>query len=135
MTSRILKAAIAAGVLGAGALGASSASASLTPGQYNLAGIQTICVVAGGTWYGETFSGWSGKWFVGPVSEDGYYLQGNYGSGVGNDSITVGRRSIDWSEWRDDGSFNNFVDGALTRVKGACTPPASRANLHKNPLD
>ena len=136
MTSRNLKSLLAAAaVASVGVLGACGASAALMPGQYQLAGIQTICLVSDGTWYGETFGPWSGKWFAGPTKEDSYYLQGNYASGVGNDSITVQGKTIDWSEWRDDGSFNNFVDGALTRVKGKCTPPAARANLHKNPID
>ncbi len=137
MKTKILGAAlIASAALAAGALAPSAASASLAPGNYEVAGIQQICLVAGGTWYGETFGPWGGNWFAGPTRDDGTIIFGNYASGAGNDSMVVkGHSSVDWTEWQDNLSFQNFVDGTFAKIPGACTPPAARINRTHNPQD
>ena len=60
-------------------------------------------------------------------------LFGNYASGVGNDVIealggaATGGAS-DWTEWRDDLSFQTFLDDVTwSFVKTVCDPPAAVA--------
>jgi len=107
-------------VLAATALISAAANAkSLTPGLYNADGLQTICLVSGGTWYSPSYgSGWSGQWEV--VNGDTHII-GNYLSGEGNDSIVIAK-SLTWDEWRDDLSFVNLLDPiTFTKISGRCT--------------
>lgn len=140
MKTKILSAALlASAVLGVGALAPSAASA-VTAGNYMAGGIQPICLVADGTWYGEVFPGWHGTWGTGPTKDDAFVLHGNYAAGggafgTGNDAMVIQGQTVDWTEWRDDESFQNFIDSSFTRIKGKCTPPAARANPHPNPMD
>jgi hypothetical protein len=108
---------------------------TLKPGNYNFAGLQQICLVSGGTWYGETYPSWSGTWGAGPTKEDATIMHGNYNSGAGNDSMVVTGGSVDWTEWSDDESFQNFIDSTVSRIPGKCTAPDARATTKKNPMD
>ena len=108
---------------------------TLRPGNYNLAGIQQICLVKGGTWYGESFPSWGGTWGAGPTKDDATIMHGNYSSGAGNDSMVLAGGGVDWTEWSDDESFQNFIDSTVTRIPGNCTAPAARATIKKNPMD
>ena len=137
MKTKILGAAlIASAALAAGALAPSAASASLAAGNYEVDGIQQICLVSDGTWYGETFHAWGGHWLAGPTRDDGTLIFGNYNSGAGNDSMVVeGTRSVDWTEWSDDGTFGTFIDGTFAKIRGPCTPPAAGINRTRNPQD
>ena len=135
MNRKTLAAALTASVAVATMALAPSAQASLSPGNYNVAGIQQICLVSDGTWYGETFSGWGGRWFAGPTRDDGTLIFGNYSGGLGNDSMVVGGHNLDWTEWQDDQSFQTFLDTTITKIKGACSPPAAKVNIRKHPMD
>jgi hypothetical protein len=119
------------------ALAPATASArTLRPGDYSLGGIQSICLKKNGTWYGESFGPWSGQWKAGPTREDSTLIYGNYASGAGNDTLVVsGGGSTDWNEWRDDLSFQNFLEITVTRTSGTCSAPAARVTTHKNPMD
>ena len=135
MKTKILSAALlASSVLAMGAF-ASSATAAAAPGNYNAGGIQPICLLANGTWYGEAFSGWGGTWGPGPTTEDATILHGNYASGAGNDSMNIKGRSVDWTEWQDDESYQAFLDTTFTKIRGACTPPVASAGHHQHPMD
>ncbi|MGI9169717.1 MAG: hypothetical protein ACR2FH_05995 [Caulobacteraceae bacterium] len=126
--------------LAVGALAPSAASAlGLNPGNYSINGQQNICLKADGTWFGETFSGWGGQWKLTGLREDATVIYGNYASGVGNDTMVVTQnRNVDWTEWRDDLSFSNFVDGTVTKIHGHCTGPAAALpanSARHNPMD
>ena len=115
------------GAAGAVLIPAMASASHLTPGQWSLGGIQQICVTSSNTWYGTTFAAWHGAWrFDGGLM----MLYGNYASGAGNDSITVGGLNVaDWVEWRDDLSFQTVVDDVqITFVKTVCDPPAASVN-------
>jgi hypothetical protein len=126
----------AACILGGGMFTATSASARLTAGNFNLGNIQQICLKKDGTWYGETFSGWSGYWEYGPTKDDSTLLVGNY-STDGNDSMVVtSSKQLDWSEWHDSTGFVNFIDATVSRIHAPCSPPAASSRPHKaNPQD
>lgn len=135
MKSRILTVALfASSALAVGAF-ASSATAAVGPGNYSVGGGQQICLVSDGTWYGETYSGWGGMWGAGPTKEDATLLHGNYASGAGNDAMVIRGKTVDWTEWQDDESYQSFLDTTFTKIKGPCSPPAARANVHHNPTD
>ena len=113
------------------------ALAAIGPGQYSVGGIQQICLVSGGTWYGTTFSGWGGAWQQVTVGTKLHtHIYGNYAAGAGNDSIAVKGAVGSWTEWRDDLSFQTVINPVkLTKVKTACDPPALAAQGGKsNPL-
>lgn len=105
------------------------ASAAIGPGQYDLAGIQQICLVSGGTWYGTTFSGWGGAWQQLTIGTKVHtHIYGNYSAGAGNDSIALKGSKGSWTEWRDDLSFQIVLNPVkLTFVKAACDPPVAGA--------
>jgi hypothetical protein len=105
------------------------AMAAVGPGQYTVAGIQSICLVSGGTWYGTTFSGWGGAWQQVTVGTKVHtHIYGNYASGAGNDSIQMKGTKGSWTEWRDDLSFQTVINPAkLVFVKAICDPPALKA--------
>jgi hypothetical protein len=95
----------------------------LSPGQYSLGGIQQICLTSSLTWYGTTFPAWGGNY----VKSGKTYIFGNYAGGAGNDSIVVAGSQVkaDWTEWRDDLSFQTVLKGiAVSFVKSVCDPPA-----------
>jgi hypothetical protein len=113
---RISKLVLSMSAVAALAVGGNAMARELAPGQWNLGGIQEICLVAGGTWYGTTFASWGGEW-----TYDGTQtvIFGNYDSGGGNDSILVDTHPV-WTEWRDDLSYT-FVDSiTITHVKKKC---------------
>ncbi len=130
-------------------IGSSASALGLKPGNYEVDGSQQICLVAGGTWYGETFPSWGGDWRVGPVGGGGdlgdTFIWGNYASGAGNDSMVVSGTKVAWTEWRDDESFTNVLFGSFVLIKSGskpapCTAPdapvggaAPRAPGHENP--
>lgn len=97
--------------------------------------IQNICLVSDGSWYGETFASWGGFYQAGPTKEDGSVLKGAYNNGAGEDAMVLTRRGVDWTEFHNDRTLVAFVDGTVTRIHGPCTPPATRINGHKNPMD
>lgn len=112
------------------ALGGGAMAGVLNPGQYSLGGFQQICVT-GTSWYGTTFSAWGGSYtFDGTIT----VLYGNYAAGAGNDNIHVAGNlanagKADWTEWRDDLSFQNFLDDIkVSFVKTICDPPAAAVN-------
>lgn len=111
------------------------ASAAIGPGQYNLAGIQQICLVSGGTWYGTTFSAWGGGWQQITIGTKVHtHIYGNYAGGVGNDSIALKGSKGSWTEWRDDLSFQIVLNPVtLSFVKTICDPPAAQAAGSGNP--
>jgi hypothetical protein len=107
------------------------------PGQYSVNGFQQICLQAGNTWYGTTFSAWGGTWSS--VGKD-TLIHGNYAAGVGNDAMSfklkAGVNKGNWQEWRDDLSFDTYIRGAtLTFVKFACDPPATESARGVNPME
>ncbi len=124
--------------LAAAALAASPALAAgaLAPGNYSLGGIQPICLVRDGTWYGERFAGWGGRWSAGPVSEDATLIYGTYNRGFGNDTMVVGSQgALDWTEFLDNGRLVKFIDSKVTRIRGACSRPAVSVSPQANPTD
>ncbi len=125
-------AALAASILAL--CGVASAAAALPAGSYSLQGVQRICLRANGTWYGESFGPWSGRYGAGPTGQ--IALFGNYKGGRGNDSIVIRNGSSQWTEWTDSLSFSKFLVGAFTRVKATCAPPAVEAAPgHDDPMD
>jgi hypothetical protein len=113
----------------------SAQAKTLSPGDYNLGGVQRICLVRGGAWYGESFAGWSGTWGAGPNTEDGTVIHGNYNGGAGNDAMVLTGGLVDWTEWKDDESFQKFIDTTMVRLRGKCVAPATKANSRENPMD
>lgn len=107
----------------------SASAASLPNGQYNVAGLQEICILNGNpkTWYGTTFPSWGGRW---ANKKKQIQIYGNYDSGDGNDSISFPLKggapyNIIWIEWRDNFTFNQIlVNKAFSFVKAVCDPPA-----------
>jgi hypothetical protein len=134
MNTKILTSALATAALAMAAF-APSAQAALAPGNYNIAGIQQICLVSDGSWYGETFPSWGGFWKPGPTVEDGTVLEGTYNSGAGEDAMVLTARTVDWTEFHNDRTFINFVDGTVARIRGKCTAPAASVTHRKNPMD
>ncbi|MBA3812663.1 MAG: hypothetical protein H0X27_13670 [Caulobacteraceae bacterium] len=139
MKSTVIRSALlAASILGVAALSPAAASAKgLHRGLWDVGGIQQICLVSDGTWYSTTFSGWSGAWGPGTTREDRFLVYGNYAAGAGNDSMVLGgQNKADWTEWRDDLSFQNFLDDVQwTFVQKRCGPPAIQSRSgHKNPI-
>lgn len=113
------------------------ASAAIGPGQYDVGGLQQICLVSGGTWYGVTFSGWGGAWTQVTVgTKVTTHIYGNYAAGVGNDSIVAKGKSASWTEWRDDLSFQNVLNPtSFTLVKKTCDAAPLKAQGGKaNPM-
>lgn len=135
MKTKILASAFAVSALALAALAPSAQAAVLNPGNYSIGGIQSICLVSDGSWYGETFSGWGGFYQAGPTRDDATVLEGTYNSGAGEDSMILTKKSVDWTEFHSDRTFIAFIDGTVTKIKGKCSPPAAQANSHKNPMD
>jgi hypothetical protein len=110
------------------------AQAGLAAGQYDVGGLQQICLVGDGTWYGTTYSAWGGRYIV---KGDKTYIFGNFWSGDGNDSIVVfGNSRGPWTEWTDDLSYQTVLQNQLvTFVKYACDAPALTENGGKRPQD
>lgn len=110
--------------------GVNSAAAKLTPGLYEIDGIQEICLQAAGTWYSPTFSGWGGTWLnntaTGALAKS--LIRGNYASGAGNDSIIVKRGHAGWNEWRDTETYTADLDPVTWSKIGTCTD-AGRIHL------
>ncbi len=134
MNTKIMTSMLAMSAIAALAFAPAAQAKTLKPGNYNLAGIQQICLVSGGTWYGETYPSWGGTWGAGPTKEDATVLSGNYNSGAGNDSMIVTGSGVDWTEWNDGSAFL-FIDSTITRIPGKCTAPDARATTRKNPMD
>ncbi len=113
--------------------GAASAGA-LRPGSYNLDGVHSICLVTGGTWYGEDFKGWGGDWMVGVGGDEAIF--GNYASGAGNDSMLVRKRVVQWTEWNDSLQTQSYLSGPFTFITAKCSPaPTAASPGNKNPAD
>lgn len=142
MKKNILSAALlVSSALAVGALAPTVASAyPLKPGNYEIGGVQQVCLVSDGTWYGETMANWGGNWFRGPTSEDGTLIFGHYDTGAGSDSIVVSKGTADWMEWDTNTGAQVFFDSikvtSITGVPGKCTPPATKVTPgHHNPMD
>ena len=111
---------------------------ALVPGQYNIGGIQEICLQAGpnryNSWYGTSFPAWGGRWRNGPKHQ---FVFGNYNGGAGNDSIVVTSGVAIWTEWTDTLSFRTAGAGqSFTFIKATCDPPAAPGKgAKRNPLD
>ena len=135
MNIKLLTSTLVASVLAMGALATSANAWGLAPGNYEIAGIQQICIVADGSWYGETFPSWGGFWQVGPTSEDATVLEGTYNSGAGEDAMVLTPKAVDWTEFHNDRTFVAFVDSTVSRIPGKCSAPAARATTRKNPAD
>ena len=113
-----------------------AAAAALAPGNYSLGGIQPICLVKDGTWYGERFAGWGGRWSAGPTADDATLIYGTYSRGFGNDTMVVGAdNSLDWTEFLDTGRLVKFTDSKVTRILGGCSRPAAAVTARANPTD
>lgn len=134
MNTKIMTSMLAASAIAMLALAPAAQAKTLKPGNYNLAGIQQICLVSGGTWYGETYPSWGGTWGAGPTKEDATVLSGNYNSYAGNDAMIVTGSGVDWTEWNDGSAFQ-FIDSTITRIPGKCSAPDARATTHKSPMD
>jgi hypothetical protein len=94
---------------------------ALEPGQYEVGGIQQICLVDDGSWYGTSFPNWGGVYQVrGKMT----FIYGNYAKGKGNDSMDFDAKMLGaWTEWRDNFSYQNVSAAMLTFVKTDCDPP------------
>jgi hypothetical protein len=102
-------------------------------GSYLISNIQTICIVADGTWHGESFTPWDGQWtMVGKT----LLMRGNYTAG--NDAMnfngsTKNGYNGDWQEWHDDQSYE-YAQAATLVYQGACTAAvAQAATAQSNP--
>jgi hypothetical protein len=144
MKKNILSAALlVSSALAMGALASSATAApgfGLKPGNYDLGGMQQVCLRDDRTWYSETFAAWGGNWFVGPSAEDGTLIFGHYDTGAGSDSIVVSKGTADWMEWDTNTGSQVFFDGikvtSIKGVPGKCTPPATKVTPgHHNPMD
>lgn len=142
--SKVLLASFLALALGLSASGTASAQAPNNPvglwsvtfyndntPALNLMATQNICFVSNGTWYGTTFPGWAGRWFQkgnnAAGNGDRVRLDGNYATGVGNDSADIDFSHLKlmtggWNEWRNGFPFFVWTRVVLTRL-GTC--PAS----------
>jgi hypothetical protein len=106
-----------------------TSAASLPNGQYNVAGLQQICILNGNpkTWYGTTFPNWGGRW---AKKKKQILIYGNYAAGTGNDTIVFPLKggnpySIVWIEWNNSFSHSLIlVNRAFSFVKAICDPPA-----------
>jgi hypothetical protein len=141
MKKNILSAVLlASSALAVGTLVPSVSAASgggLRPGNYEIGGIQQVCLVGDGTWYGETFANWGGNWFAGPTTEDGTLIFGHSDAGASSDSLVVSKGTADWMEWDTNTAFQEFLDNASVKgIPGKCTPPATKApSGHHHPMD
>ncbi|HEV8688811.1 MAG TPA: hypothetical protein VGQ91_00830 [Ideonella sp.] len=115
--------------IAAAALAPVLAFGAIGPGQYDVAGIQQICLTGSGTWYGTTFPSWGGGWQQLTIGTKVHtHIYGNYSAGAGNDSMQFKGSKGSWTEWRDDLSFQTVLNPVkITFVKAACDPPALRA--------
>ena len=119
----------------------SAASANLKPGQYDVNGLEQICLVDDGTWYSTTFYHWRGMWQI-IGNEDKAIVYGHYDDeqgDVGEDSIVLEKDGlIDWTEWSDDFTDDLWIDDVpLTRVKKKCdpeAPPSKGILIRKAPM-
>jgi hypothetical protein len=107
---------------------------TLKPNCKNTELLQTICIKDNNTWYGTTFPNWGGDILVLRGRQTIFEaIFGNYLSGFGNSSFAVIRTTragatADWTEWRDDLSFKNFLPSVqLIFQKTKCDPPATGA--------
>jgi hypothetical protein len=84
-----------------------------------------ICIQDGGTWYSDTFSGWSGKWFR---KGNDIHLHGNYSTGDGNTAFEltlINFRLLTGylQEWRDRNPLDyNFARVQFIFQKASCNP-------------
>jgi hypothetical protein len=162
--SKILLASFVTLAIGLGASGTASAQApnnpvglwsvtfynDNTPGLTQMA-TQNICFVVNGTWYGTTFPSWGGRWFQKGNNAAGngnrVRLDGNYASGVGNDSAEIDFVHLKlmtgaWNEWRDGFPFFVWTRVLLTKLGTTCPAPlgpetetATVIDDGSNPLD
>ena len=122
-------------------LSAPAAAKGINPGEYEITGgYPYICLKSDGTWYGVSFN-ISGRWINDPSSlHDKAVIFGNYavngsGSGYGNDTMTIIHTgdglAVDWYDWYDDLSYQNFfgADGFVL-VKRTCDAPFTGQNTH-----
>jgi hypothetical protein len=104
---------------------------ALAPGQYDLGGIQQICLTGSGTWYGTTYSAWGGGYVVKGLRT---FIYGNFWEGTGNDSMVFfSNNRGPWTEWTDDLGHQIVETVAVTFVKAVCDPPALVENGGKPP--
>ena len=139
---KILKTAIlASAALTIAALSPASA-AGLKPGQYEIAGIQQVCLKKDWTWYYTTFSAspWTGGWANPGDTQAKTIMWGSY-DGVGEDSIVISKNGLaNWMEFHDDRGdgalVNYFYQTTMTWVKKKCDPMAAgvRPNQPTDPL-
>ncbi|MDD5272209.1 MAG: hypothetical protein PHU14_05770 [Methylovulum sp.] len=104
-----------------------------TPGQYDVGGIQTLCLQSNGTWFGS-FPGWGGRW---SKTNANIFIRGNYASGAGNDAMVFKKLVGTWIEWRDDFSWDDVSQGVvLTKTSATCsiTPSSAVPGADVNPL-
>ncbi len=118
----------------------SAANANLKPGQYDLGGVQQICLVDDGTWYSPTFYHWRGRWQTRDDDEKAIifgHFDDEIGD-VGEDSMIFRKGVLDWTEWESQFAYYDFYDDvAITRVQKTCdpeSPPRGRLPGHKTPM-
>jgi len=115
-----------------------SAANSVDPGQHTISGVQNLCLVQDGTWYGTTFN-FSGRW----TREESLHflaqLWGNYtvhdtsGAHKANTTLTIidsGVTGLNWHDWFDDGTYGTFLFNVIDFVKKKCDPPFQGQNGH-----
>lgn len=127
-------------ILGLAAAGAQAAAADPSPvGLWRIktydetsnltwTGTSDICIVAGGTWFGPNFPGWSGYWYQ---NGNQVRLLGNWNSGAGNDAANLDFINVDlmtgpWTEWTDNGNHTYYFKAMMCSL-GSCvtnTPPS-----------
>jgi hypothetical protein len=104
-------------------------------------GTQDICFLAGGTWFGPGFAGWSGFWFQKGIAAAGngdhVRLLGNWNGGEGNDSAELDFTNVDlmtgpWTEWTDNDS-SKLWDRAMLCYLGSCIGPPPTGSLSSSP--
>jgi hypothetical protein len=104
-------------------------------------GTQDICFLAGGTWFGPAFPGWSGFWFQKGIAAAGngdhVRLLGNWNAGEGNDSAELDFTNVDlitgfWTEWTDNDS-TKLWDRAMLCYLGPCVGPPPIGTLSSAP--
>ncbi len=125
---------VAASILAVCTSGSALAS-GLKAGQYNVGGIQQICLTSNGTWYGTTYH-FSGYWKLASGADDRAYIWGNYQAGGAywgyfNDTITVEKSATaDWYDYNDDNSYSFANPVSFTYVKKVCDGPAAAVSRH-----
>ena len=92
-------------------------------GDYSIGGLQSICIVADGTWYGETFPAWGGRWLLVGKTLLIHLEHGHPPAGADDDRVAVerlGQRrplTLQWARTRGVARIHVGAAGAEHRVR------------------